>query len=93
MVGSHDALLWQALPVGSEAVIGRARAAGAHRHGPGRLDRLVPPRSRPQGWGVGVPWMAWPWWTPSWTGLARPDRDASFNIGSVLGRRRRASRV
>ena len=49
MLGSHDALLWQALLVGSEAVIGRATAAGARRHAPGRLDRSVPPRSRPQG--------------------------------------------
>jgi len=49
MLGSHDALLWQALLVGSEAVIGRATAAGARRHAPGRLDRSVPPRNRPQG--------------------------------------------
>src|SRR3954453_9559108 len=42
MLGSHDALLWQALLVGSEAVIGRAMAASARRPGPGRLARLVP---------------------------------------------------
>src|SRR3954452_2471621 len=42
MLGSHDALPWHALLVGSEAVIGRAMAAGARRPAPGRLDRLGP---------------------------------------------------